>query len=142
MRPFQCRQGHGKPVKNAGFSRARAARALGGLDVLPGAFLRPRILLGLCAENVRMAAQHLVADAARDVVEIEGAGLLGHAGMKHHLEQQVAELVAQILQIIAGNGVCDFIGFLDRVWRDRREVLIDVPGAAFLWIPEPGHYLK
>ena len=55
---------------------------------------------------------------------------LGHAGMEHDLQQQVAELVAQVLEIAARDRVGDLISLLDGVGRDRFEVLLQVPGAA------------
>ncbi len=79
---------------------------------------------------MRMAADHLGGDGVDHAAEIEGALLLGHAGVKHDLEQQVAKLVAQVAQVTARNGVGDLVGFLDGVWRDRREVLLQIPRTA------------
>ncbi|MGY4376118.1 hypothetical protein ACVWZ3_003757 [Bradyrhizobium sp. i1.3.6] len=50
--------------------------------------------------------------------------------MKHDLEQEVTELLAQIVEIAAADGLDHLIGLLDRVGRDRREILLEVPGAA------------
>ena len=61
---------------------------------------------------MRVAADHLVADRLGDVVEGEGPGLLGHAGMEHDLQQQVAEFVLQFVQIAALDGVDDLVGLL------------------------------
>ena len=66
-------------------------------------------------------------DGAGDVVECEMAGFLGHARMEHDLEQQIAEFVAQVCHVVALDRVGDFVGFLDRVRRDGREVLRDDP---------------
>jgi hypothetical protein len=63
------------------------------------------------------------------VGEFERALLLGHAGMKDDLQEQVSELVAQILQIAARNRVGHLEGFLDGVGCDGREVLFKVPWA-------------
>ena len=90
----------------------------------------------LIAEHVRMAPQHLVADRSRDVVERERAGLLGHARVKHDLEQQVAELVLELREVVALDRVGDFVGLFDRVRRDRRERLLEVPRAAALAIAQ------
>ena len=38
--------------------------------------------------------------------------------MEHHLQQEIAEFVAQIAEIAARDGVGDLIGFLDGVGRD------------------------
>ena len=56
--------------------------------------------------------------------------LLRHAGVEDHLEQQVAEFVLQIREIAALDGVHDLVGFLERVGRDGREILLQIPGAA------------
>ena len=67
-------------------------------------------------------------------------GFLSHARMKHDLEQQVAKLVLEIGHVGARDRVGDFIGFLDRVWRDAREILREVPFAARCRIAESRHY--
>jgi hypothetical protein len=73
--------------------------------VFPGGRLRRRIAQRIAAwgaerapgldpgEHMRMAADHLVGDAARDVREGEAAVLLGHPRVVDHLEQQVAQFV-------------------------------------------------
>ena len=78
-------------------------------------------MLGI-AEDMRVAALQLVADAVEHVVEREMAGFLGHLRVEHDLELEVAELVGQRVHVVAGDRVGDLIGFLDRVGRDRREV--------------------
>src|SRR5258706_3058716 len=50
--------------------------------------------------------------------------------MKHHLQQEIAELVAQVVEIAARDGIGNFIGFLDRVGRDGRKILFEIPRAA------------
>ena len=57
----------------------------------------------------------------------EQAGFLGHARVKHDLEQQIAEFVLEIGHVAALDRVGDLIGFLDRVRRDRRESLRAYP---------------
>ena len=100
--------------------------ALGGLERFPAG-----AGLGV-AEDVRVAADHLGADRRHDVIEREGAALLGHAGMVDDLELEIAELVLQRLHVVAPDRVGDLIGFLDRVGRDRLERLGRVPFAAGL----------
>lgn len=77
-----------------------------------------------------MAADQLVADRAGHVVEGEGFRLVGHLRVKHHLEQQIAQFVLEVIQIAPLDRVGDLIGFLDRVGRDRTEILLQIPGAA------------
>ena len=110
--------------------RSRFACPLRGLDRFPGLALRPgaRHLGG--AEHVRMAADHLVGDRSRDFLEIEQAGLLGHLRMVDHLQQEIAQLVLEVLEIAPRDGVGDLVGFLDGVGRDAREILLEVPRTA------------
>ena len=77
-----------------------------------------------------MPSHHLVGDVAGDIGEAEPSFLLGHAGVVDHLEQQIAQLVRQGGEIPAQDGVGHFVGLLDRVGRDRGEILRHVPLAA------------
>ena len=79
---------------------------------------------------MRMPPDELFGDRLDHVAEIERALLLGHAGVEHDLQEQVAEFVAQIVEIAARDRVGDLVGFLDGVRRDRREILLQVPRAA------------
>ena len=47
----------------------------------------------LGTEDVRMTPDHLLRDVACDGIEIESATFPGHARVKHHLKQQIAEFV-------------------------------------------------
>ena len=76
-----------------------------------------------------MAAQELFRDRLDDAAEIERALLLGHAGVERDLQQEVAELFAQVVEIAARNRVGDLVGFFERVGRDS-EILLEVPRAA------------
>src|SRR3546814_2146535 len=60
-------------------------------------------------------------------------------GVKDDLEQQVAKLVADRRGIAAGDRVRDLIGFLDRIGRDRREILRQIPFAAAVGIAQLSH---
>ena len=77
-----------------------------------------------------MAPDELSRDGLDHVAEREGPLFLGHAGMENHLEQQIAQFVPQIREIAALDGVHDLIGFLEGVGRNRREILLQIPGAA------------
>ena len=68
--------------------------------------------------------------ACDHVAEIERALLLRHAGVEHDLEQEVAQFLAQVVEIAARDGVGDLVGLLERVGRDGREILLQVPRAA------------
>src|SRR3546814_1880045 len=82
---------------------------------LPGLQRFPAGAFRLVAENVRMAADHLGGDRRHDVVNAEGATLLGDAGVVDDLKLEVAKLFLQVGHIAAADGIGDFIGFLDRV---------------------------
>ena len=90
-----------------------------GLDAVPGAFdVRRAQSSVLVGEHMRMPSDHFARDRLDHVAERKRIAFLGHAGMKHHLQQEIAELVPQIVEIAARDGIGDFIGFLDRVGRD------------------------
>ncbi len=93
--PHQRRQRRCDPVEDA-HRRSGAPRLLAPLGrfmPLPGLGLR----LGrgdLCvAKDMRVAALHLVRDRRGNVFEPKRLLLFGHAGMEHHLEKKIAELV-------------------------------------------------
>src|SRR5262249_54948758 len=80
------------------------------------------------------AADHLLGQRCRDLVEVEGTLLLGHAGMEHDLEEQVAELLLERRHVLALDRVGDLVGLLDGVGGDGLEILLDVPGTAVLGV--------
>src|SRR5439155_21507650 len=53
-----------------------------------------------------------------------------------------AQLVPQLRQVPARDRVGDLVRLLDRIWRDRLERLLLVPGAAALGVAQPGHDLE
>ncbi|MGY4437162.1 hypothetical protein ACVWWO_009639 [Bradyrhizobium sp. F1.13.1] len=114
--------------------RRPARGALGfllGLDAIPD-FLdvgggEVAVLVG---ENVRMAPDHFSRDGLDDIAKSKGVLLRRHLGVEDDLEQQVAELLAEIVEIAAADGLDYLIGFLNRIGRDGRKILLEVPGAA------------
>src|SRR5713101_6204519 len=116
-----------------------AGAALGRLVLLPGKRLRRRVGDQRVTEDMGMAAQHLVGDRAGDIVEVEEAGLLGHARMEDDLEEQIAELVLECCRIAALARLGHLIGLLDGVGSDGGEALLAVPGTAALGIAQPRH---
>ena len=139
LRAFQGRQCLGNSCEHAVVAICRPFLRL---DTLPAAVLCSRSALEVIAEHMRMAAPHLVIDACRDIGEIEVPEFLGHAGVKHDLEQQVAEFIAKRGHVVAGNGISDLIGFFERIRGYRREVLLEVPRATCLRVTKRGHYFK
>ena len=97
-------------------------------------------IVGLAvAKDVWMAPLHLVADRIGNIVETEQAVVGRDLAMKDDLEQQIAKLVANLGRIAAGNGIGDLIGFFDRVRRDGREILRQIPFATAIGIAQLAH---
>jgi hypothetical protein len=116
--------------------------ALGGLDLVPGPRLRVEVVVTRVAEHVRVAAGHLGADRVGHVGEVEQAAFLRHLRVEHHLQQQVAQLVAQIGPVAAVDRVGHLVGFLEGVRRDAVEILPHVPRAAALRVAQARHDRK
>src|SRR5262249_13274996 len=85
---------------------------------------------GDVAEHVRVAAAHLVDHRTTDVVDVEASGLARHLGMEDDLQEQIAELAAQLLRVVAIDRLGDLVGLLDDVLADRLVRLLAIPGAA------------
>ena len=66
-----------------------------------------------------MTAHQLGDDAARDVVDAELA--LGEAQLrlKHNLQQQIAQLLAVVVDVAGGQRVDDFVSLLDEIGDQR-----------------------
>lgn len=102
-----------------------------GLDPFPGALDAGRLDVAvLVREDVRVTADHLAGDRLDHIAERERVLLLSHPGVIDHLQQQVAEFLAQIVEIAARDRIRNLIGLLDRVGRDGLEILHEVPRAA------------
>ena len=84
----------------------------------------------LVGKHMRMPPDHFSRHGLDHVAEGERVLLLGHAGVIDDLQQEIAEFVPEIVEIAAADRVGDLIGFLDGVGRDRRKILLEVPGAA------------
>ena len=79
---------------------------------------------------MRMPSNHFAGDRVDHVAERERILLFRHAGMKHHLQQEIAEFLTQVIEIAARDGVDDFVGFLDGVGSNGRKILFEIPGTA------------
>ena len=79
---------------------------------------------------MRVAAHQLGDDAARDVVDAELP--LGEAqlGLEDDLQQQIAQLLAVVVDVAGGQRVDHLVGLLDEVGDQRLQRLLAVPGAA------------
>jgi len=78
---------------------------------------------------MRMPSDHFSRDCFDYVAEGECIFFFRHTGVKHHLQQEIAEFIPEIVEIAAGDSIGDFIGLLDGVGRNGREILLEIPGA-------------
>jgi len=78
---------------------------------------------------VRVAADELRVDAARDRLEVAAPLLREQEGEEVDLEEEVAELVEELLGRARDRGVGDLVRLLDGVRDDRPRRLLPVPGA-------------
>ncbi len=104
-------------------------RSLRPFDAFPQALDRFCRETSFLAEHVRMTPHELFGETLDDVGKVEGPLLLRHAGMEDDLEQEIAQFIAQVVEIAARNGVGDLVSLLDGVRRDRFKGLLQVPGA-------------
>ncbi len=82
-----------------GGARLGAVDALLRLDGPPQGLDLDRGQVARIGEDMRMAADEFAGDRLDDAAQIEMAGLLGEAGVKDDLQQEIAEFVAQIGKI-------------------------------------------
>ena len=105
-------------------------RLLLGLDLFPHALGHAGIARLLVAEDVRVAADHLPGDGFDHIAESKFTFFVSHLRVIDNLKQEVAEFLAQVVHVVAGDGIRHLVGFLDRVRRDGRKGLLDIPRAA------------
>ena len=89
-----------------------------------------------------MTTLKFVTDGRANIVKIETRFFLSHLRVKHHLEQQIAQLTAQIVKIFTRNSVQHFVGFFEGVGRDSGESLLFVPRAAVFRVTQAFHYAE
>ena len=108
---------------------AGLAAGLGRLDRVPVAQHLGGVRDLHLAEDVRVAADQLLARVARDRGEVTGPALLQQQRQEVHLEQHIPKLVEQLGVVTAVGGVGQLVGLLDRVRDDRALVLLAIPRA-------------
>ena len=140
-RAAQRGEGEGDAVEEAGRGTAalRLFRPFRGLLGFPREGLALDVATIGVGEDVGMAADHLLGDMAGDGLEIEGVAFFCEPRVKDDLEQQVAQLVLEGVEVVLRDGVGDLVGFLDGVRRDGRKILFAIPGAAAVGIAQPVH---
>lgn len=88
---------------------------------------------------MRMTPHQFSDDALDHVVKGERTALLGEAGVKDYLQEQITEFVSKISQIPPIDRIGYLVGLLDGVRGNAGEVLLTIPGAATDRITKPGH---
>ena len=88
---------------------------------------------------MRMPPFHFLRDCRGDILEPEMPGFLCHSGMEHDLQQQITQFIFQGRDVVPLDRIRNLVGFLDRIRRDCREILFQVPRTAVLPIAQPGH---
>ncbi|MEY5006160.1 MAG: hypothetical protein RI969_1248 [Verrucomicrobiota bacterium] len=111
--------------------RRRLGALLPELDLLP---LRDdrigRTEFGAVAEDMGMTTHHLLVHFPGHVVESELAGFARHLGMHGDMEEQVPQFLAQVLDVIAVDGLDELGDFFDQTIADGAVGLFAVPRAA------------
>ena len=79
---------------------------------------------------MRVAAYQLLADRVRDVAQGELARLIGDHRLHQHLEQDVAQLLAELWHRPLVNRFQDFVGLFQQGRSKRCVGLFAIPGAA------------
>ena len=75
---------------------------------------------------MRMAADEFGGNGLDHAPEVEQSRFLRHSRMEDDLQQQVAQLVAQVVRFAALDRIRDLVGFLDR--ERERSTRTSVPG--------------
>ncbi len=79
------------------------------------------------AKNVRMAADELVVDLARHILEIKVAGLGRHLRVHDDVQEQIAEFLAHVRKIAPVNRIEQFGDLLDQAVADALVRLFQIP---------------
>ncbi len=108
------------------------------LDALPVEFDGFGITHIGVAKHMGMAADQLGGNPGEDFADVELIFFLGDPGLKHDVQQQVAQFFAERLGIVVLNGFHRLIQFFDKVWHQALGGLFSVPGAAGNGIPQSG----
>jgi len=82
------------------------------------------------AEDVRVAANHLVVNFADDVVDGEAALLGSDLRVEKNLEEEIAEFFGEFGVVVRVEGVQDFVGFFNEISAEGGVGLFAVPGTA------------
>ena len=89
-----------------------------------------------------MSTDQLAGDAVHHLVESEAILFASQLAVINHLEQQVAQFLAQLREIPLLYGVRYFVGFFQGVRDDGRVALLEIPGAAEFGIAQARHEVE
>ncbi|MNV48936.1 hypothetical protein D3C71_1408660 [compost metagenome] len=89
-----------------------------------------------------VTTDQLAGDAVDHTFKLEAPFFPSQLAVIHHLEQQVAELPLQVIEVTALNGVGDFVGFFQSVGDDAGVSLLDVPRATVLRVAQAVHEVQ
>jgi hypothetical protein len=101
-----------------------------GLDLQP---LAPEISFRgnlFVAKNMGVAADHLGGDPLDHLGQTESLLFLVEPGQKDDLKKQVTQLLPDIVQVVTGQGLQQFMGFFQQIMLEAFRGLFAVPGAA------------
>jgi len=88
---------------------------------------------------MRMTVYKLVAQKINDTFDVVIAVFFKNLGIKHDMQQDIAEFLGHILHLSRIDGVAQLVNFLYRIGTQRSHGLLPVPGT---FGPEPVHYVK
>ncbi|MNL40877.1 hypothetical protein D3C87_1632550 [compost metagenome] len=89
-----------------------------------------------------MTTDQFAGDAVDHPGKFETPFFPGQLAVIHHLEQQIAQLALQVIEVAALDGVGHFVGFFEGVRNDGRVGLLDVPRATVLRIAQTVHQVE
>ena len=84
----------------------------------------------LVAEDMRMAHDHLLADAVEHIGDVEGTLLLPYLGIENEMQHKVAEFFLHLVEVVVEDGLAEFVGLLDGEVAQAVDGLGAVPRAA------------
>ena len=108
------------------------------LDPLPVAHYLPRIFHLRILEHMRVATHQFRGFLADNVRDREPLVSLGNHAMKRHMQQQIAQFLAQPVPIPFVDRRKGFVGLLDQQVFDGFVGLLPIPGAIPPQLPDNG----
>ena len=79
--------------------------------------------------DMRMACDHLSGKSITDISHIELFLLLGNLGIETDVQQDVAQFLTDIMDIVLDQRIAELVGLFYRIWSEALVGLLPVPGA-------------